>query len=107
MKSKRLKSCKGSDLECAYEINRKMSKDDYKYIIDAYSKERKRCYQPCTDTMYTMKTTSSAYPAQETFQYSKEACLLLIKFFEECKIYNRFEFKQKEIILVVMYLVTL
>ena len=95
MNSKRLSSCKGDDLYCAYEINKKMSKDKYKVIIDALSKEEKRCYQPCTDTMYSMKTTSSAYPAQETFQYSKEACILLIKFFEECKIYNRFKFKRK------------
>lgn len=85
-----LMSCKGSDLYCAYRINKKMSKDDYKMIVDAFSGETKDCWQPCTDTIYDMKTTTSAYPAKETFHYSKEACYLLVKFFEKCLVYKRF-----------------
>ena len=54
-------------------------------IIDPYSKETVSCLQPCTDYTYQSQTTTSSYPAATTFLNSKEACMLVIKFFQaEC-----------------------
>ena len=88
MHKESLMSCKGSNLHCALGIFRKMSNDTYKWIIDAYSGKKMKCLQPCSDNIYDMKTTTSAYPAKETFQYSKEACMLILKFFEKCKYFK-------------------
>lgn len=54
-------------------------------IIDPYSGETVQCEEPCTDYKYQSQTSASSYPAQTTFVTSKEACLLVIKFFELCK----------------------
>ena len=101
-------TCKGVGLYCAQNIFGKMSKEDYKQvclclgsspsqsiyiyistiqsqIIDAYSGKTKKCLEPCTDFQYSLKTTTSSYPAESTFQNSKEACFLVMKFFETCK----------------------
>ena len=58
-------------------------------IIEADSGEERQCLEPCTDQQYSVATTSSSYPAQPTFPYSKEACFLVIKFFEKCKVSAR------------------
>ena len=51
--------------------------------------EERPCLEPCTDQQYSVTTATSAYPAQPTFPFSKEACLLVIKFFEKCKVSAR------------------
>ena len=54
-------------------------------IIDPFTNEKLKCLQPCSDNQYSMKTSTSGFPAKATFHYSQEACVLLLKFFEKCK----------------------
>jgi len=97
-----VQTCRGVKLNCAYNIFNEMSKDDYKQIYDAYTAEPLKCREPCTDFQYSMETTTSSYPAFTTFTNSKEACFLIIKFFENCrnflqKVDNSFETAYPEI----------
>ena len=94
-------SCRGTGLTCAKNIFNKLSKEDYTYvsnkhsksclyfiflqIIDPFTNEKLKCLQPCSDNQYSMKTSTSGFPAKATFHYSQEACVLLLKFFEKCK----------------------
>lgn len=79
-------TCKGEGLHCARGIFDEMSSSNYKQILDVDSVEERPCLESCSDQQSSVTATTSAYPAELTFPFSKEACLLVIKFFEKCKV---------------------
>ena len=55
------------------------------FSITSHRNEKKKCLEPCRDFSYKIQSTMSSYPAQPTFIYSRESCILLTKFIQVCK----------------------